>query len=338
MAWARNEPSQSAASSGVVRKPELASTARVDTFIRVPGVRSSFLSAAAELLKEAGVPLSPAQLTKAALERGLIDSTGATPAQTMKAKLSTDILRRRERSQFMRTDKNLFGLRQWKGRYQEYIADRYQKALLDEEIVVFDRRLLHDYVPGPGLHRLSAVQSQELLVSLFPMQRRDAEEDFSVIQLVSAFLVAVGGRYATYRRTRRLPESRLHGFYSLLFGGHLNLDDVPPLFSIFDPTLGPDYIQRELHEELRFESPPPMELLGVIYDESRDVSRQHLGVLYRVDASPTERLEVGERGFLQHLRFESPEEIVARVDQFENWSELVLRQYVLARAEPMPTL
>jgi restriction system protein len=290
----------------------------------------SFLDAAERVLIDAKEPLHPQEIAKRALRQALIESSGQTPDQTMKAKLSTDILSRNTDSRFMRTDKNRFGLRIWGGKYKEFVADRFQKALLDEEIVVFSRSLLKDFVPGPGLHQLSPEESQELLVSLHPMQRREAEEDMEVIQLVSAFLVRIGDRIATYKRTRRLPEARLHGCYSLLFGGHLNPEDVPPLFSIFDPDVGSLYIQRELREELRFKHPPEMKLKGVLYDTRREVSLQHLGVLYEVTAPSDELVEVGERGFLQQLAFETPLEIDARIDDFENWSELILRQYLLS--------
>jgi restriction system protein len=289
----------------------------------------SFLDAAERVLSDAQKPLHPREIVARALREGLVESSGQTPDQTMKAKLSTDILSKNTSSRFMRTDKNRFGLRTWIPRYKEFVADRFKKALLDEEIVVFPRALLDRFVPGPGLHQLSAEQSQELLVSLQPMQRREAEEDMSVIQLVSAFLVRDGDRVATYKRTRRLPEARLHGCFSLLFGGHLNPDDVPPLFSIFDPDVGSLFIQRELREELRFGHPPPMTLRGVLYDTRREVSLQHLGVLYEVLVPPDEEVEVGERGFLQQLAFETPYEIEDRIADFENWSELILRQYLL---------
>jgi predicted NUDIX family phosphoesterase len=288
----------------------------------------TFLDAAAEVLEKARQPLGPTDIAEAISEAGLVESSGLTPAQTIKAKLSTDILRRRERSRFMRTDKNRFALRAWRDRYPEYVADRFQKALLDEDIVVFQRELLGRFVSGPGVHVLSDEATQELLVSLVSMQRREAEEDFSVIQLVSAFLVRVDDKVATYKRTKRLPESRLHGYFSCLFGGHLNPEDVPPLFSIFDPILGPAFIQRELNEELRLPEPPELKLVGVIYDDVREVSRQHLGVLYEATPRSSENIEVGERGFLQQLRFETPAEIRGRISDFENWSEMVLCEYL----------
>lgn len=291
---------------------------------------TTFLDAAVTVLEEASVPLSPTQITEKAISRALIPADGKTPSQTMKAKLSTDILRRRDASRFMRTEKNVFALRAWRDRYTEYVADRYQKALLDEEIVVFDRAILERFVPRTGVHTLDRATSDELLSHVFSMQRREAEEDPSVIQLVSAFVVRIGDRVATYKRTRRLPESRLHGYYSLIFGGHLNPEDVPPLFSIFDPHIGPLFIARELSEELRFSEPPRLELIGVIYDTRREVSTQHLGVLYDVYPHLRAKIEIGERGFLQQLRFETPAEIEHRLDDFENWSELVLREHLLA--------
>ncbi len=300
-------------------------------FLAVDASRGpTFLDAAEAVLAEAGTPLRPADIAYAISEAGLIESSGRTPEQTIKAKLSTDILRRRDASRFMRTDKNRFALRAWQDRYSEYVADRFQKALLDEDIVVFPRELLSRFVDGPGLQTLSPESTEELLVSLSPMQRREAEEDFSVIQLVSAFLVRVGNTVATYKRTKRLPEARLHGYFSLLFGGHLNPDDVPPLFSIFDPIVGPAYIQRELHEELRFPTPPALTFVGVIYDDSREVSRQHLGVLYEATPASAADIEVGERGFLQQLRFETPTEVRQRISDFENWSEMVLHEYLMA--------
>jgi predicted NUDIX family phosphoesterase len=289
----------------------------------------SFLDAAAVVIQRAGVPLTPQQISRTALAEGLIQSSGQTPEQTIKAKLSTEILKYRDRSRFMRTEKNKFALRVWSDRYEEYVADRYQKALLDEQIVVFSKGLLSVVMPEPGLCRLDEKRSSELLRNVFSMQRREAEEDSSVIQLVSQFLVWSEGRIATYKRTRRLPESRLHGVYSLLFGGHLNPDDVPPLFSILDPHDGQILIQRELSEELRFSTPPTLSLIGAIYDPRREVSRQHLGVFYEVHAPVGTKIAIGERGFLQQLRFETPQEVLDRVDDFENWSELILRSHIL---------
>jgi predicted NUDIX family phosphoesterase len=167
------------------------------------------------------------------------------------------------------------------------------------------------------------------------MQRDVAEGDYSVIQLVSVFIVRFEDRFLTYRRTKRLPEARLHGFYSIGFGGHLNPEDVfgkagmvsgsPPLLDIFKPGVGEALLQRELSEELRFptEASPSVEYRGLLYDDSRPVSAQHLGIVYDVHID-TMDYEIGERGFLMDSKFETLDEIHARIEEFENWSLLVV--------------
>ncbi len=287
---------------------------------------SKFLEAAYRVLHETGLPLTVAEVTERALKLELIPSTGKTPGQTMKSKLSTDILYRRERSLFMRTDAGKFALRAWQAEGdKEYIADRYVKALLKEEAMVFPAPSLSSYVPAPGLWPISPKEGLRLIDECRPMERTLAEQDASVIQLVSGFVVQHEGRVLTYKRTKRLPESRLHGEYSVLFGGHLNPDDISPLFNIFAPEHA-SLMERELNEELRLYTTYSLSLRGVLYDDARPVSRQHLAIVFDVDLAEPHYV-VGERGFLQQDKFESWAEIGERLGDFENWSQLLFRMY-----------
>jgi predicted NUDIX family phosphoesterase len=283
-----------------------------------------FLQAAYKVLSSERRPLTSRTIARLAIESGVLDSSGKTPWQTMKSKLSSDILSKNESSLFMRTEKGQFCLREWKGKFGEHVAQRYQKALFDELIVVIPAASLSKYVPHRGLFR-GEFSSQSLLRECAYMRRQLAEEDETVIQLVSVFIVKFGERYLTYKRTKRLPESRLHGFYSIAFGGHLNPDDVKPLFNIFEPNS--PFVTRELREELRVRDTDigSLQYRGLLYDDSRPVSRQHLGVAYDVSLN-TDQYEIGERGFLMDSKFETLQEIEARLKQFENWSVLIVEQ------------
>ena len=115
---------------------------------------AKYLEAAAIVLGEAQEPLTAEEITRRALDSGVLVSQGKTPSQTMKSKLSTDILRRRDRSIFMRADQGLFALRYWKSDLDEYIAPRFKKALLDEQAVVFDVALLETYGIAVGLSEM----------------------------------------------------------------------------------------------------------------------------------------------------------------------------------------
>lgn len=290
-----------------------------------------FLRSAYEVLKMESRPLTAQQITDAAVERGLLRSDGRTPSQTMKAKLSVEILRNGTNSLFKRSDKGLFALREWSN-ITEHVADRYQKALFDEDIVVFPAELRSIYIPRVGLNRES-LDSEGLLAECYRMRRRAAEEDSSVIQLVSVFVVRHSGKILTYKRTKRLPESRLHGFYSIAFGGHLNPDDVLHMFNIFDPDQSQAWLTRELHEELRLEPGKnkilDLQYVGLLYDDAQAVSRQHLGIVYDV-ALETDCYSIGERGFLMDSKFESPNQIRGRISDFENWSVMLLEREAAA--------
>ncbi len=281
-----------------------------------------FLRAALEVLKEHGEPLSAKEIVDLATSRGLLQSKGVTPAYTMKSKLSTDILKNRDKSLFMRSEKGKFALREWKNKLTEFTADRYKKALYDEDIVVFASSALPLFVTEPGLSNKAPTN---LISQLYNMRRRNAEENYEVIQLISVFIVRHKNRILTYKRTKRLPETRLHHYYSLAFGGHLNPDDISPLFNIFDPAQGEPWLFRELREELKLDSDALIKLIyrGLLYDPSRPVSKQHLGITYELLVN-TEDFEIGERGFLMDAKFESVSEIQSRLDQFENWSQLLL--------------
>jgi predicted NUDIX family phosphoesterase len=286
-----------------------------------------FLTAAHSILKRAGAPLTAREITEQALKARLLESRGLTPWQTMKSKLSTDILNKKGRSLFKRTSQGRFALREWR-HLDEHVADRFQKALFDEDVLVIPAGSLHRHLPNPGLYA-GRIDSAQFRHECRPMRRRDAEADESVIQLVSAFILRHGQQYLTYKRAKRLPESRLHGFYSLTFGGHLNPDDLPPLFDIFDPEQGFVYLNRELSEEVILPKHGIRSITyrGLLYDESRPVSRQHVGIVYDV-LLKTREYRIGERGFLIDSRFETITDILLRIDQFENWSTLLVREEI----------
>lgn len=284
----------------------------------------TFLRSAYKVLLEKGAPLTAQEIVEVAQVRGLLSTTGKTPAQTMKSKLSTDILQRGQQSLFMRSGKGSFALRQWNIRVPEFTADRFQKSLFDEDIMVFPAKELPRFVPHPGLWR-TPPKTTEFEAELRAVRRREAEEDESLIQLVSVFIIRHQERILTYKRTKRLPESRLHDYYSLAFGGHLNPDDVSPLFDMFSVDQFQPWLMRELQEEVRFESRAVIKTIfrGLLYDTTKPVSRQHLGVTYEIIVG-SEDFEIGERGFLMDAKFESVKHIQGRRPQFENWSLLLL--------------
>lgn len=286
-----------------------------------------FLDIAYRVLLEENRPLSPLKITEIGRKNGWLITKGKTPEESMRARLSKDILDKKGKSLFMRTSSGTFGLRLWLGNELEYVAPRFKKSLLEEDIVVFPSTLLEKYVKGRGLYIVPPKDRRRMIAELQTMRRNIAEDDFSVIQLISAFIIRFKNKYLTYKRTKRLPERRLHGYYSIPFGGHLNPNDIDlPLFNDFtDPDHAILMFNREFEEELILPDNKKPELVykGLLYDDQLPVSRQHLGVVYDVYLD-SDKYSIGERGFLMDPKFETLEEIENRKKDFENWSWIIM--------------
>jgi predicted NUDIX family phosphoesterase len=242
----------------------------------------------------------------------------------MKSKLSTDILNKHERSLFKRIATGKFGLREWDE--DEYRAQRFKKSLLDEDIIVFNRSHLSKIVKSNGITPVDVTKLEQLLKTICSAEKRSiAEQNDHLVQLVSAFIVKRNDRYLTYKRTKRLPESKLHGYYSIMFGGHITESEFLPLLRIFDPKMKSPFVTRELFEELIVNSISALEFRGVLYDDSVPVSRLHLGIVYDVSIGNA-NYSIGERGFLMDPRIEDLGSIVSRIDDFENWSRIIIEE------------
>ncbi|MEA3272946.1 MAG: HTH domain-containing protein [Patescibacteria group bacterium] len=70
---------------------------------------NSFKDLAYKILKESGKPLHSKEITKRALEHGLV-TDGKTPEATMNALLVVDINTKKEKSRFIKTDPSTFGI------------------------------------------------------------------------------------------------------------------------------------------------------------------------------------------------------------------------------------
>lgn len=73
----------------------------------------TFIKAAYYILKEKGIPLTPKEITKIALERNFIKTSGKTPAATMAAQLYVDTNKKGSDSLFTRIGRGKFGLKEW---------------------------------------------------------------------------------------------------------------------------------------------------------------------------------------------------------------------------------
>ena len=71
---------------------------------------NKFRTAAIQILTEVGKPLHYKEITKLALDKGILETEGATPDSSMNAQLITDINKKGEGSDFIKTAPSTFGI------------------------------------------------------------------------------------------------------------------------------------------------------------------------------------------------------------------------------------
>lgn len=311
---------------------------------------SQFLVVAEQVLRAEQRPLSAKQMTDLGFERGLFSdkSSGATPWQTMKSKLSVEIRSHGQESRFVRTAPGVFFLRDLaEGRVYE--AARWQPPPTDEQVMVFPSRALADSgLSFQGVTKTVRRRYDLLLRSgiCHPMPRSEAEQTEEFKQVLTYVLVRRSDEVLAYRRgSYNRVEQMLKGAGCVGFGGHVAAEDRG-LFSDDDVGLY-EAAARELNEELRLplpdrrrlESRVGLELVGFLNDDSSDVGRRHFAALFTYEVSDVSEWDRPQRGenSINQLRWIQPGDPTLRLQGFEYWSQLALRDLYPKQVKVQPS-
>lgn len=302
--------------------------------------KSQFLRAAATILAEVGSPLSPSEIIEYARLRilPLGRLKGKTPAQTLKAKLSTHIRQRGSQSVFVRTAPGRFFLRDLlTPDATEYFAPPLQPPKPQETILVVPAA----QVEALGL-RFQGVntRSRRLLISLLNngrlhyVDRSEAEARDDIKQIVTFALIRRGSSLLSFRRgTYTRAASYLRGARCVGFGGHVSEQDR----NLFDNDAGiRSNVARELCEELvlpradvsRLRDLAALRFVGILNDDASPVGRRHLAMIFVYDASTSSFWDAPARGEKAITKLEwvptAGQEV--NLGEFEYWSQLCLRR------------
>lgn len=105
---------------------------------------SSFKMAAIKILRKADKPLHYEDITKIALEKGLIETAGATPEATMNAQISVDIKSKKDKSPFVRVKPGTFLLN------PNYTPEKQKLEEKEEQIQETDKEKISSQYIGKG--------------------------------------------------------------------------------------------------------------------------------------------------------------------------------------------
>jgi Holliday junction resolvase-like predicted endonuclease len=105
---------------------------------------TSFKRAAIEILKDAKEPLNCIEITKRALDRNLIETSGKTPEATMEAQIAMDIKAHADNSPFVRVKPGIFALNP---NHKEE-----EEEAIEEEILIENEQISTQYTGKAGEH------------------------------------------------------------------------------------------------------------------------------------------------------------------------------------------
>lgn len=276
-----------------------------------------------DVLRDLGTPMSARALVQKIEECSPGIVGGATPWKTIGARLAVDI-RSNPASPFKRAGRGLYALREWAS-LPDFSVPRRIIHPLDEEILVLPLDAFRSHIRERIDSGLYPVPYSKLLQQSFPVPRRVAEQTDEYVQLIPSFVVFRGAEVLSYKRTKKTPENRLHDSYSIIFGGHLQADDVPKLFW-HDPEMVENFVFRELFEELEIIPPARHKnYLGMIYLEGSTFERQHAGLVFALDTKPDSLARSLEPGYHSNLSFIPWNSIEESPIMKDRWSEVVIR-------------
>lgn len=131
------------------------------------------------------------------------------------------------------------------------------------------------------------------------------------------------GKYLSYSRNG--TETRLHGSRSLGIGGHIDITDMYDteynlVNSILDTIAQSTF--RELQEEVDISAAIDINLLDhIIVDTTNSVGKVHVGLSTTLIV---ERNTIQPQEELHDPQWLSVEELKANIDEYENWSKLII--------------
>lgn len=148
--------------------------------------------------------------------------------------------------------------------------------------------------------------------------RSRAELDPGLKQIIPYVILVHEGRVLHYVRGKKGGEKRLTAKGSIGIGGHLN-DADENLFS-FDQRSYLAGVKREVDEEIIVQSGYQNHIRALLNDDSTEVGQVHLGVVhvFELDGAQVSKREAQ----ITQLTFLTPEELHARRDTLETWSQL----------------
>src|SRR3984893_12051423 len=192
----------------------------------------------------------------------------------------------------------------------------------EENVLVIKRSLFDELGSFQGLN-FEPRKYLEAILSRgrnFFLSRAQAEKDPSHKQIIPYVLLTHAGKIVHYVRGKKAGEQRLVAKGSIGIGGHMNEADES-LFAL-DEAAYRAGVEREVGEEILIQPKFEDKIVALLNDDRNEVGQVHLGIVhvFRVAEPKVKKNE----SMITELAFLSREELAARRDSLETWSQICL--------------
>jgi predicted NUDIX family phosphoesterase len=195
----------------------------------------------------------------------------------------------------------------------------------EENVLVVRRSLFDELGSFHGLNFEPEKYLQALLSrgNNFFLPRAQAENDPSHKQIIPYAIISHGDSVLHYVRGKKAGEQRLVAKGSIGIGGHMN-DSDESLFA-WDEDAYRAGVEREVNEEITIETPFEDRIVALLNDDTTEVGRVHLGIVhvFRLSEKKVQKREA----MITNMAFLKKEELVARRDTLETWSQLCVDSF-----------
>jgi predicted NUDIX family phosphoesterase len=195
----------------------------------------------------------------------------------------------------------------------------------EEEVLVIPESLFNTLGYFSGFQKNVEPYLAELLNPLnMQFRRRGIVEDDPTFKQLIPYCILVhkdasGETHVfQYTRGKGQGEQRLHAKLSIGIGGHISREDAAGSNDPYRTGMS-----RELTEEVVIESPYTESLAGMIFDDSNDVGRVHLGLVHfltlEAPKAKNREIDLVASGFVPLAQLKS------NFERLETWSQLCVQ-------------
>jgi predicted NUDIX family phosphoesterase len=90
-------------------------------------------------------------------------------------------------------------------------------------------------------------------------------------------------------------------------------------------------VHRELKEEINIKTVQPPKFIGFINDDSTEVGRVHLGIVYEFILD-NEKIGKKYKQGHEDVGYESVSNLIEKHDEYEEWSKIIIEKYLSTKS------